>query len=701
MVLALLTGLLGVFALGGDARAEISAEELARRIPPPMAPGQRIGEAIWEIENSGGEFAGYAFETEPLAPIPGFSGAPINVLVVIDREGQFLDAQIITQNEPVFVSGLGEAPFHAFVAQYRGHALSDPITVGVPYGAHGGSASTNVYLDGVTKATASVRIANETILAASLAVARERLQGIKTQPAAAPDTDHDEPLDWPSLLESGIAVQYRVLNGDVETAFAGTDWADEDPQARADPDGLYTQMTVLDLGPPSIARAALSADALREIEAMRAVDPHSEPILVLSQGRHALLAPDFVRNTAPDRLSASQNGFPLALRDADIFVDLSADAPDFDEAIILRVDRRLGFDPASPWTLSIRALREKGIFMPAIGSVDLPIEVQTPERFFRRPKVTEPDPVWLAAIKERRVDLIAAGALLIGLLGALSWRLDALARQRWFPAFRLGVLAITTGFVGYWAQGQLSIVTPLGVLRSSIEGGSLNFLLYDPFSLLIWLAAIIGLVLWGRGLFCGWLCPFGAMQEFADRIGRGLGLRQIKVPERLDRALKWVKYAALAALIGAALYSGPLMDSMVEIEPFKTAITVGFQREWFYVAYASLWLVLGLVIFKPFCRYLCPLGAFLALGGKARRLDWIERRAECGSPCQLCKVRCPYGAIERSGRIDYDECFQCLDCVTIYHDTKQCVPLVLADKRRAKIDRSASVSKSEPILEGA
>ena len=98
--------------------------------------------------------------------------------------------------------------------------------------------------------------------------------------------------------------------------------------------------------------------------------------------------------------------------------------------------------------------------------------------------------------------------------------------------------------------------------------------------------------------------------------------------------------------------------------------------------YAAFWLVLGLVIFKAFCRYLCPLGAFLALGGLARRLDWIPRRAECGSPCQLCKVRCNYNAIEKSGAIRYDECFQCLDCVTIHDDRKTCVPLVLAAKRR-------------------
>jgi polyferredoxin len=86
-------------------------------------------------------------------------------------------------------------------------------------------------------------------------------------------------------------------------------------------------------------------------------------------------------------------------------------------------------------------------------------------------------------------------------------------------------------------------------------------------------------------------------------------------------------------------------------------------------------------MFKAFCRFVCPLGAALALAGKVRRLDWITRRTECGSPCQFCRARCEYGAIEPTGKIDYDECFQCLDCVTIIEDPKLCIPERLASKK--------------------
>ena len=99
---------------------------LAEHIFAPMSLGEPLNDqGLYQLLNSGGAHAGYVFETEPSAPLPGFSGAPINVLVVLDLEGRFLDAQLLSHNEPIFVSGLGHAPFHKFFEQYRGNSISD------------------------------------------------------------------------------------------------------------------------------------------------------------------------------------------------------------------------------------------------------------------------------------------------------------------------------------------------------------------------------------------------------------------------------------------------------------------------------------------------------------------------------------------------------------------------------------------------
>lgn len=680
--------LLGFLLLAGPLLAEpLTREALADQIIPPFLLGEPVNDkGVWTLENAGGITAGYVFETEPLAPLPGFSGAPINALVMLDLEGRFLDVKLIAHNEPIFVSGLGQAAFEQFFTQYRGHAISAPMVVGTPYGESGGT-SALVYLDGVTKATASVRIAHESILAATLQVAREKMQGVSTQPPAYPDPKVDEALTWADLVAQGLATRHLVTNAQIDAAFAGTLWEDDDPDAKADPEGAFLDLWIVDLGPPSIARAVLDAASFAELQEFLTISTFDEPILLIEAGRHGLVTEEFVRNTSPDLISAEQFGLPVALRDSDLLFSLNVSMPDRlkdGTAMILRTDRRLGFDPTEDWTLHIDAVREHGSFMPQVGSVTLSSTQATDARFFARDEVPKPLPPWRGALRERRIDLIVLGAGLALLLPVLMWRQSQLAALRWFTPVRLGLLALMTGFVGWWGQGQLSIVTVIGVVRAAWEGGSYAFLLYDPFSLLVWAAAIVGFGLWGRALFCGWLCPFGAMQEFAHHIGRALRLPQIEVPARWDARLKGVKYVVLAGLIGLIFVAPGALDTAAEVEPFKTAVTTFFVREWYYVAYAVGLLLLSAVLFKGFCRYICPLGALMALGGVLRGRDWIARRAECGSPCQLCSVRCKYQAIPRTGKIDYAECFGCLDCVKIHDDPAQCVPLVLKARERRK-----------------
>lgn len=663
--------------------AALTRDEIAQYVIAPMALGDQINDnGVYQILNSGGAEAGYVFETEPLAPLPGFGGAAINMLVMLDLEGRFIDVKLIEHNEPIFVSGLGEAPFHKFLEQYRGLSINQSIVVGTPYGDTGGG-STLTYLDGVTKATASVRIAHESILAATLAVAREKMKGIATEPPARPNPDYTPDLTWDDLIAQGIAAHKVVTNAEVQAMFAGTLWANDDPDGAAEPDAPYLDLWVIDVGPRSVARAVLSDQTLDELDHFLQISTNDEPILMIESARHGLVSPDFVRNTSPDLVSMVQGGLPVALRDADLYVRLADGLPD-GTAMIFRTDRRLGFDPASEWTVNITASRAHGMFQPQYGEVTLSLTHTPDAAFFIRPEVVKPAPPWVEALRNRQTDMIIAAVLITALTLALWWAQRWISTRRWYTPMRLAILGVVIGFVGYWGQGQLSIVTPLATLRTVLQGGSFEFLLYDAFSLVIWGFAIVGFFLFGRGLFCGWLCPFGAMQEFAHHLGRLLRLPVLRISDAWDQRLVWVKYLLLIGLIGVVFIAPDHIDAAVEIEPFKTAITVHFVREWYFAAYALFWLVLGTVFFKGFCRYVCPLGALMAIGGLLRGRAWIDRRQECGSPCQLCRVKCQYKAIKPTGEIRYSECFQCLDCVTIYEKPDRCVPLILAEKRKAR-----------------
>jgi len=210
-----------------------------------------------------------------------------------------------------------------------------------------------------------------------------------------------------------------------------------------------------------------------------------------------------------------------------------------------------------------------------------------------------------------------------------------------------------------------------------MAGAGLSSFLYDPVSLLLIAFTFISLVVWGRATFCGWLCPYGALQEFVGLLARANKLPQLKIAGRRWHLFSYTRYVILAILVAAAAAVPNVAARLVEVEPFKTAITVGFNREIPYLIWAVGLLLAGAFVYKFFCRFLCPLGAALILGGKLRRWNWLPRIEACGQPCQRCRHVCLYDAIEPSGKIDYNQCFQCLDCVGIYHDEKRCVPKVV------------------------
>ena len=109
-----------------------------------------------------------------------------------------------------------------------------------------------------------------------------------------------------------------------------------------------------------------------------------------------------------------------------------------------------------------------------------------------------------------------------------------------------------------------------------------------------------------------------------------------------------------------------------------------FLREWPFVVYAVALLLAGLFIERFFCRYLCPLGAALAIPARMRMFEWLKRRPQCGRECGICFQRCPVQAIHPEGQINPNECVHCLHCQRIYADETLCPPLAARRKRRER-----------------
>ncbi|MCZ7565380.1 MAG: 4Fe-4S binding protein [Burkholderiales bacterium] len=314
----------------------------------------------------------------------------------------------------------------------------------------------------------------------------------------------------------------------------------------------------------------------------------------------------------------------------------------------------------------------------------------------------EAEPLWKQVWREStgRIALLVLGLLA---LAAILVFQDWLARRPallWYV--RRGFLLYTLFFIGWYTLAQLSVVHVLTFVHAVTHDFRWENFLIDPMLFILWGFVALTLLLWGRGVYCGWLCPYGALQELGNQLARRLGVRQLDFSEVVHERLTAVKYLVLILLFGISLQSLTEAARFAEIEPFKTTIVLRFQREWPFLLYAGALLAIAAANRKFFCKYLCPLGAALSIPGRFRVFDWwLRRRKECGRPCQICARECEVSAIRQTGEINANECHYCLDCQVTYYDNNKCMPLVERRKRHERASRARElVQAMEPSAAG-
>jgi polyferredoxin/Na+-translocating ferredoxin:NAD+ oxidoreductase RnfG subunit len=263
-------------------------------------------------------------------------------------------------------------------------------------------------------------------------------------------------------------------------------------------------------------------------------------------------------------------------------------------------------------------------------------------------------------------------------------------RPRLLTYIRTGYLVFTLFFIGWYTLAQLSVIHVLTFINAILHQFSWEAFLVDPLIFILWAFVALTLLLWGRGVYCGWLCPFGALQELIHQLAQRLKIPAWNFPDVVHERLWAVKYVIFVVLFGLSLQSIGHAAKAAEVEPFKTAIVLHFQRDGIYLAYALGLLAIAVFNRKFYCKYVCALGAALAIPAPLRIFDWLRRRKECGRPCQICEKQCEVQAIRPTGEINPNECHYCLDCQVTYWDDVRCPPL--ADKRRRR-------EKSQQALE--
>ncbi len=635
---------------------------------------------------------GYAYESKDLVDFPGFSGEQMNFLIGIDTEGGVRGVEVLYHHEPIFMHGLGPQPFLDFLAQYAGHGITEQIVVGK---GRGGSDNEVTYFDGVTKATVSVNIANDTVLVSALKLARDRIEAFAQAAPAEVREDVFEEKTWQQMLDEGLVKSWTLDRATVEEGL-GSDLDDFDDESLDLYEGDELTLYYGYLNVPTVGRNLLGDEGFEFL--LGKLRPNEHAFFVMSRGFYGYVPYDYKPGTVPDRISLVQGGLPINIRDTN-FVDandlqLMAGAPQLENMKIFRTRAQAGLNPSATMQMQLMVeLKKNHLVSESASFIDS--AYQLPAELFREVETTGPalpKPMWIRIWESRtlQVGLLVTGLAVLTVAFALQKRLTA--NPVLFRRFRFAYLAFTLLFVGFYAQGQLSVVNIFAIQLALRDGFKLDMFLLDPVIFILWIYTVVSLFLVGRGLFCGWLCPFGVMQSMTAWVAEKLRIRQWKISARLHERLIYLKYVALAVLMGLAMQSLQLAEQGAEIEPFKTAVTLGFVREWPFVLYAVALLAVGLFVNKFYCRYVCPLGAGLAVLGRFRIFSLIPRRSECGSPCQLCAVKCETAAIRKTGEIDYNECVQCLDCVVILQDDEQCAP-AMVEKKRGK--RSALDSAND------
>ncbi len=308
-------------------------------------------------------------------------------------------------------------------------------------------------------------------------------------------------------------------------------------------------------------------------------------------------------------------------------------------------------------------------------------------------EMPDEEPIWIHAWRDKTFQIGVLSAGLLFLLLILIFQ-DWLARQpTLLIRLRYGFLVYTVVFIGWYSLAQLSIVNVLTFINSIIHGFSWETFMIDPMMFILWSFVAMTILLWGRGVYCGWLCPFGAIQEIVYKIGEKLKIRSYEFPAAVHERLWAIKYIVMLGLFGVSLQSLARAEVLAEVEPFKTVFSLHFHREWGYVFYAAILVLVSVLNRKFFCRYVCPLGAALTFPSKFKIFDWLRRRRECGRPCQTCRAECEVGAIRLTGEIISQECHYCLDCQVTYWNEMKCPPLAERRKRR---ERRLAMKKQAP-----
>lgn len=593
---------------------------------------------------------GFVLLTDELVDVPGYSGETLNTLVGLDPTGTIRGIKIVHHSEPIVLIGLDEATIHEFTGQYAGKSITDRILISDE------PKDGFLVVDGISGATVTAVAENATVLEAARLVARAEGILSAADVRTARPSDEFRALSWGQLESRGAIGRLSVSPGEQGLPR----------QAR----GADVRFTVLD--PPSVGRNLLGERFYAIVRERLDANGGSALYIGSVQGV-SFKGAGFARGGIFDRFVIEQGGDLFVFKDLDYqsFPALEIDdAPRFQEGGIFYVDA--AFDPTREFSFRLTVpyrINDQRSYATFLADYALPSAFIETDR-----------PFWMSRWQA------AWGAVLFTalLLGAIT--LAFIFKERMTPHRKLlhrttAVLAaVVLGLMLKAQPSTTQILTFFGSL-SRLEFPREIFL-SEPLIFMLWISIAVTLVIWGRGFFCGWVCPYGALLESLITVWHKLA--PAKLRKRIDAwrpppFLRYGKMFTFGVILLVSFASLPLAEALDEVEPFKTFVLHLARPSAFVIYFFAITLV-SVVSYRFFCRFMCPLGGALAIPSTKRPLLPLYRYESC-TRCKICAKGCEPQAISfETGVINYQECLQCWDCQSTGKNDAVCPELIVSKK---------------------
>ena len=638
---------------------------------------------------------GFLFETFDVTRGLGYSRRPFNLAVGVDFDGVLRGVKLLKHVEPIAILGRTDQDFIKYLDQYKdidlkaGISLTLELTGSDIEGANvamretAGETDSLTQIDGVSRTTTSSLLFMDAIMRGSRKIARQKNIILDNNDLGNYlDLEAYKPQTWNSLILDNSITFDKITVGDLQKSFSAKKFDIPRSLRFNNEEELLANFYIANVSPAGIGTNILGRRWFDQyISAGRNVE--DQVYYLAFEGNNWLELEKRISNIIDKKnLILKQDDISIIIT-KDLFKELpfnhAKQGPNILGQGLLYLNSSYKINPQKKIKLIYKINNKNNDSISFKLSYILPdkYKLQNYEDLKNYKQNYSYSSIWQKSL----VDIVLLLLTITVAVIILSFNNRITKNRNRYLFIRIVFLFWVLVWLGWIKGGQLSLIHLINLFNLVINFElDLTTFLIEPLIFTIGVFTLISLFLWGRALFCGWLCPFGALQELIALLSKKIGIKQINFSENLDSKLRYIKYILLFLIIGCSILEFKYINYLYNIEPFKTAITLRFIAPYKVMIWALILLATNLYIERAYCRYLCPLGGGLAVLGKVRIINFLKRKKECGNPCKACNKECPTGAILYTGEINMNECLGCLDCQVMYNDYTKCPPLVALRK---------------------